>query len=60
MHRTKSVDKFLIAIMTDLLTLTLRGDRPRFSFYLVEAKVAVARLILFEGDRLKPLSAQGF
>ncbi|MEG4591730.1 hypothetical protein QUA86_09595 [Microcoleus sp. F6_B6] len=46
--------------MTDLLTLTLRGDRPRFSFYLVEAKVAVARLILFEGDRLKPLSAQGF
>jgi len=28
--------------MTDLLTLTLLDDRPRSSFYLVEAKVAIA------------------
>ncbi|MEG4440526.1 hypothetical protein QUB47_01495 [Microcoleus sp. AT9_B5] len=48
--------------MTDLLTITLRGDRPRSCFHLVEICKSSdrGRLILCEGDRLKPLSAEGF
>ncbi|MGB3263082.1 MAG: hypothetical protein WBA89_03910 [Microcoleus sp.] len=36
------------------------SDRPRFSFYLVEAKLAIASLILCEGDRLVSFNCKAF
>ncbi|MEG5037568.1 MULTISPECIES: hypothetical protein [unclassified Microcoleus] len=47
--------------MTDLLTITIRAIAPDPDSTLSKPeKCHRARLILCEGDRLKPLSAQGF
>jgi hypothetical protein len=47
--------------MTDLLTITIRTIAPDPDSTLSKPeKGDRGRLILFEGHRLKPLSAQGF
>ncbi|MEG5000722.1 hypothetical protein [Microcoleus sp. B4-D4] len=61
MHRTKSVEKFLIAIMTGLLTITIGAIAPApHSTLSKPEKGDRARLILFEGDRLKPFNCKAF
>jgi len=59
MHRSKSVEKFLIDIMTDLLTITIRAIAPDPDSTLSQPeKEDRGRLILFEGDGLNPLIAK--
>ena len=59
MHRTKSVEKFLITIMTDLLTITIRTIAPDPDSTLSKPeKGDRGRLILCEGDGLNPLIAK--
>ena len=61
MHRTKSVEKFLIDIMTELLTLTIRAIVPAPDSTLSKPeKGDRGRLILCEGDRLKPFTCKAF
>ena len=61
MHRSKRVEKSLRTIMTGLLTIGMVAIAPEPDSTLSKPeKGDCGRLILCEGDRFKPLSAQGF